>query len=90
MKGSSLHRIKCIGDCYVAAGGIFQNPNDSTNHANEMVQFSIDAINCVQRINKEKGTKLQIRVGINTGGPIVAGAIGVGKPIVMAQQMEQN
>jgi class 3 adenylate cyclase len=98
MKGPSLYRIKCIGDCYVAAGGIFQEPNDPVIHATEMVHFGLDAISCVERINREKGTKLKIRVGINTGGPIVAGVIGLGKPtfeilgspIVMAQQMEQN
>ena len=41
---------------------------------------------------------LQIRVGINTGGPIVAGVLGIGKPtfeilgpaINMAQQMEHH
>jgi class 3 adenylate cyclase len=41
---------------------------------------------------------LRIRVGVNSGGPIVAGVLGVGKPtfeilgpaINMAQQMEHH
>jgi class 3 adenylate cyclase len=54
----------------------------------------------MEDLNSELGEKLQIRVGINTGGPIVAGVLGggVGKPtfeilgpaINLAQQMEHH
>jgi class 3 adenylate cyclase len=97
-KLSTMERIKLIGDCYVAAGGIFSEPNVPTVHAQEAVTFGLQAIESVKKVNKEKKTNLQIRVGIHTGGPIVAGVIGLGKPtfeilgpaVVMAQQMEHH
>jgi class 3 adenylate cyclase len=98
LKGSSLMRMKYIGDSYMAAGGLFQEPNQPLVHAKEMVQFGLDAIAAIVRINEENGTNLEVRVGINTGGPIVAGIINLGKPnfkvlspaIAMAQQLEQS
>ena len=97
-RSSTLTRIKCIGDCYMAAGGIFSEMNQPEVHAREAVKFGADAISCVQRVNQEIDQNLRIRVGINTGGPLVAGVIGTGKPtfeiigpvINMAQQMEHH
>ena len=94
----SLMRVKCIGDCYMAAGGIFTEGNHPEVHAREMAEFGIDAIKVLGKVNEQLGENLQIRVGINTGGPIVAGVIGTAKPtfeilgpaINMAQQMEHT
>ena len=95
-KFQTLTRIKCIGDCYMAAGGIFAEVNQPELHARESVQFGLDSIQSVRSYNQTSGQSLRIRVGINTGGPLVGGVIGVGKPtfeiigpaINMAQQME--
>ena len=94
----TLTKIKCIGDCYMAAGGIFTELNQPAVHSREMVEFGLAAIESVNELNKEKNESLRIRVGINTGGPIVAGVLGTEKPtfeilgpaINMAQQMEHN
>jgi class 3 adenylate cyclase/PAS domain-containing protein len=96
----SLTRIKCIGDCYMAAGGVFDEVNQPAEHAKEVVSFGLDSLDSMGEMNAELGEKLQIRVGVNTGGPIVAGVLGggVGKPtfeilgpaINMAQQMEHH
>lgn len=94
----SLTKIKCIGDCYMGAGGIFVEVNQPAVHAKEMVEFGLEAINCVRNINKTQNLTLRIRVGVNTGGPIVAGVLGIDKPtfeilgpaINMAQQMEHH
>ena len=93
---STITRIKCIGDCYMAAGGIFAEVNQPDVHARECVKFGLDSIAAVKKVNQEMNQNLRIRVGINTGGPLVAGVIGTGKPtfeiigpvINMAQQME--
>ena len=93
-----MTKIKCIGDCYMAAGGVFAEVNQPAEHAKEVVLFGLDSLDCVTQLNGELGEKLQIRVGINTGGPIVAGVLGIGKPtfeiigpaINMAQQMEHH
>jgi PAS domain S-box-containing protein len=94
--GETMTRIKCIGDCYMAAGGIFMEVNQPAVHAKDVVEFGLDAIEALERVNSDINEKLQIRVGINTGGPIVAGVLGTAKPtfeilgpaINMAQQME--
>ena len=95
---STLTKIKCIGDCYMSAGGIFSEVNQPSVHSKEMVDFGLEAIAAVEHLDEETGEKLRIRVGVNTGGPIVAGVLGIGKPtfeilgpaINMAQQMEHN
>ena len=91
-------KIKCIGDCYMCAGGIFDVVNQPNVHAKEIVEFGQESIECVRQLDKENDLSLQIRVGINTGGPIVAGVLGTEKPtfeilgpaINMAQQMEHH
>ena len=94
----TMTKIKCIGDCYMAAGGIFADVNQPAVHAKEVVDFGLDAIGAVKKINEALNESLRIRVGVNSGGPIVAGVLGVGKPtfeilgpaINMAQQMEHH
>jgi class 3 adenylate cyclase/PAS domain-containing protein len=97
-KRATMTKIKCIGDCYMAAAGIFSEVNQPAVHAKEMVMFGINAITSIDELNGEVNQHLRIRVGINTGGPIVAGVLGIGKPtfeilgptINMAQQMEHH
>ncbi|OHS96775.1 Adenylate and Guanylate cyclase catalytic domain containing protein [Tritrichomonas foetus] len=95
---TTMTKIKCIGDCYMAAGGIFAEINQPAVHAKDVVEFGLDAIESLEELNVKIDQKLQIRVGINTGGPIVAGVLGTEKPtfeilgptINMAQQMEHH
>lgn len=46
----------------------------------EALNFGIDCIEAVQQINRDFDQNLAIRVGVNTGGPLVAGVLGMGKP----------
>ncbi|EAX93151.1 Adenylate and Guanylate cyclase catalytic domain containing protein [Trichomonas vaginalis G3] len=93
-----MQRMKCIGDCYMAAGGIFAEVSNAVQNAKEAVDFGLQALDAVERVDKEQNQKLRIRVGVNVGGPLVAGVLGTEKPtfeifgpvIVMAQQMEHN
>jgi class 3 adenylate cyclase len=94
----TITKIRCIGDCYMAAGGIFSDVNQPAEHAKEVVSFGLESIRALSELNKELEERLQIRVGVHTGGPIVAGVLGIGKPtfeilgsaINMAQQMEHT
>ena len=94
----TMTKIKCIGDCYMAAGGIFMDVNQPAQHAKDVVEFGLDAIEALERLDEQINQSLQIRVGVNTGGPIVAGVLGTAKPtfeilgpaINMAQQMEHH
>jgi len=97
-KYATMTKIKCIGDCYMAAGGVFSEINQPATHAKEAVEFGLDAIDAIDEINRVYGFQLRIRVGINTGGPIIGGVLGIGKPtfeilgpaINLAQQMEHH
>lgn len=72
--------------------------NQPAEHSKDIVSFGSDALNCVLELNKKLNEKLQIRVGINTSGPIVAGVLGteklifeiLGPAINMTQQIEHH
>jgi class 3 adenylate cyclase len=71
-----LMKIKCIDDCYMCGRGIFDADNQPRIHASQMVTFGLDVIKRMQLLNVELG----IRIGINTGRPIIAGILGIDKP----------
>jgi class 3 adenylate cyclase len=82
----------------MAAGEIFMEVNQPSVRSKIVVDFGLDAIAALEHLNAEINQSLQIRVGINTGGPIVAGVLGmakltfeiIGPAINMAQQMEHH
>ncbi|EAY04472.1 Adenylate and Guanylate cyclase catalytic domain containing protein [Trichomonas vaginalis G3] len=94
----TMTKIKCIGDCYMAAGGIFDEVNQPAVHAKEVVDFGCQVIKKLLEIDERENESLRIRVGVNTGGPIVAGVIGTEKPtfeilgpaINIAHEMEHH
>ncbi|EAY05952.1 Adenylate and Guanylate cyclase catalytic domain containing protein [Trichomonas vaginalis G3] len=77
-----LTKIKLIGDIYMGASGLFPT-EDMTNesHAEQTCLFALDVMYQMDEINKRLDTSLGIRVGINTGGPIIAGVLGTDKPL---------
>ena len=82
MKFPTLVKIKIINGVYMLAGGLFEEtdkPNEESEKPNEveMVEF---AIKCIKYIHKSFPSGIQLQIGINTGGPIVAGILGKDKP----------
>jgi PAS domain S-box-containing protein len=81
-KYSLLTKIKLIGDIYMAASGLFagedQPPND---HAIQIVNFGLDCIANLDDVNQVLNASLQVRVGVNSGGPVLAGVLGTDKPV---------
>jgi len=76
-----LTKIKLIGDVYMAAAGLF-SPNDPPqSHAEQMVRFGLECIVELEDINMKLNANLNVRVGINSGGPILAGVLGTDKPV---------
>jgi guanylate cyclase len=75
-----MTKIKCIGDCYMCAAGIFDQVHQPSIHAAQAVSFGLDIIKALQVLNIDIDETLRIRVGVNTGGPIVAGVLGIDKP----------
>jgi class 3 adenylate cyclase len=91
-------KIKCIGDCYMCSGGIFDAEDEPAGHTKQTVSFGLDIISALRLLNIELHETLRMRVGVNTGGPIVAGVLGIDKPsfdilgpaICLASKMEQK
>ena len=82
----------------MAAGGVFAESQHPAQHAKEAVQFGIDALNVIMKFNEQFKQNICIRVGIHTGGPIIAGVLGIHKPsfellgkdVSIAQDMEHT
>ena len=68
-----IEKIKTIGDAYMAATGLSEQID--TEGAQQMVRFAQGLLEDVEMFNEKYHTKIQIRVGINTG-ELVAGVIG--------------
>jgi class 3 adenylate cyclase len=45
-----------------------------------MVLFALDALKVIEDVNMKIGATLAIRIGVNSGGPILAGILGSDKP----------
>ncbi|QDU61150.1 Adenylate cyclase [Planctomycetes bacterium Pan216] len=67
-----LEKIKTIGDAYMACSGL---PTPREDHAEAAAHFALSMLEEVKRINELVGSKLNIRIGMNSG-PVVAGVIG--------------
>ncbi len=70
-----VEKIKTIGDCYMAVCGV---PEKRPEHAVELAGMALEMIERLKQFNRDRGTSLRIRIGLNTG-PVVAGVIGRSK-----------
>ena len=76
-----ITKIKLIGDVYMAAAGLFTPDEPDQNHASQTVNFALDALQCIEEVNTQLNANLQVRIGINTNGPLIAGVLGTDKPV---------
>jgi adenylate cyclase len=67
-----LEKIKTIGDCYMVAAGL---PDQRPDHVEAAATMALGMLETLSRINHEKASALQLRIGLHTG-PVVAGVIG--------------
>lgn len=67
-----LEKIKTIGDAYMVASGV---PFPRVDHAHIIAEFALDMRTALAAFTRERGTPLQLRIGINSGA-VVAGVIG--------------
>jgi class 3 adenylate cyclase len=67
-----LEKIKTIGDCYLAVGGL---PDRRPDHAEAVAAMALEMLGAVADLNRERHLHLALRIGINSG-PVVAGVIG--------------
>jgi adenylate cyclase len=89
-----LEKIKTIGDCYMAVGGI---PEIVPEHLNRIADAALEMLDETNKVRALDGTKLAIRIGIHAG-PVCAGVIGEtkfifdvwGDTVNMASRMESH
>jgi adenylate cyclase len=89
-----LEKIKTIGDCYMAVGGV---PERRDDHCAAVASMALDMIRELEAFNAAHGHALRLRIGINTG-EVVAGVIGRkkfiydlwGDAVNMASRMESH
>ena len=72
-----IEKIKTIGDSYMAVCGLSVPYVD---HDKRAIDFALEMLAIVRRFNHERGFKLNIQIGINSGD-VVAGIVGRNKCI---------
>ena len=75
-----LTKIKLIGDVYMCAGGLFTPEEQPVTHAEQMTKFGLECLQVLEDSNVKLNAMLNVRIGINTGGPLIAGVLGTDKP----------
>jgi len=70
-----VEKIKTIGDAYMVCSGL---PVPRSDHAEALAEMALDMLRAVTEHNRQFGTTLNMRIGINSG-PVVAGVIGLKK-----------
>jgi len=67
-----LEKIKTIGDCYMAVGGL---PHPQSDHAERVANAALEMLPALARVSKWLDLPLSVRIGLHTGDA-VAGVIG--------------
>lgn len=77
-----LEKIKTIGDAYMVAGGLIDNPADHIagikSYTDAMLSMALDMLEYIRTQKDPEIAKLKLHIGIGTG-PVVAGVIGIKK-----------
>ena len=80
-KYPNLLKIKLIGDDYMAAAGLFNPELPPEEHATDVINFCLEALRALDETNEALEANLNVRIGVNTGGPLIAGVLGIDKPL---------
>ena len=73
-----MHKIKTIGDAYMAVGGLVGSP-DERGPARSAAGFALAMLEIGRRLSDQLEEPLKVRVGLHVG-PVVAGVIGTSRP----------
>ncbi|EAX87032.1 Adenylate and Guanylate cyclase catalytic domain containing protein [Trichomonas vaginalis G3] len=76
-----ITRIKLIGDVYMAAAGLFcTEEDDPKKHAEDACRACLRCQKAMEDINVKLSASLEVRIGVNSGGPLIGGVLGSDKP----------
>ena len=71
-----VQAIKTIGDGYMVTAGML---GDEPANAAAIAEMALSMLDITDAISKDLDAGLLLRIGIHTGGPIVAGVLGTRK-----------
>lgn len=71
-----MEKIKTIGDGYHVVAGL---PCERPDHARAAAEMALDMQDVVRALAEESDIPLCVRIGIDSGGPVIAGVIGTQK-----------
>jgi adenylate cyclase len=71
-----VEKIATLGDGYVAVAGV---PQPRQDHAQAAADMALDMLEETRQVTAQLGHEIEVRIGIHTGGPVVAGVIGTTK-----------
>jgi class 3 adenylate cyclase len=75
-----MEKIRTIGDGYLVVAGLpAGRPEQAVASAMAAAEMALDLQEAVRRLALESGWPLSLRIGIASGGPIIAGVIGTQK-----------
>ncbi len=66
-----VEKIKTVGDAYMAAAGV---PDEAPDHADRIARMALAMLATCERIGRESGMALNLRIGIDSG-PAISGVI---------------
>lgn len=72
-----LCKIRTDGQKYIFAGGLFNQMCKPEKHSEQAIEFALRVIN---NIIAKYDTQISIKVGIQTGGPVIASVISINRP----------
>ncbi|EAX89126.1 Adenylate and Guanylate cyclase catalytic domain containing protein [Trichomonas vaginalis G3] len=64
----------------MAASGLFQEEGKEINHAEDAARCCLNCQKSMEEINSKLDSSLEIRIGVNSGGPLIGGVLGTDKP----------
>ena len=75
-----LTKIRTFSHTYEYACGLFGSVNKPDKHAEIATRFALKIISSVKEIEDSIGHDVSFTIGLNTGGPLVAGVISLQNP----------
>ncbi|KAH0789237.1 Adenylate and Guanylate cyclase catalytic domain containing protein [Histomonas meleagridis] len=75
-----LCKSNSFNHTYTFIGGLFSEINKPDRHAEESIRFCIDLLSQIKKTSEKVGIEYDLKIGVHTGGPIVAGVMSFSRP----------